>query len=91
MAAAAPIRARRRCSSIPRKARSTDPVLEGLDDQQLARLAVACAGGQALEVETLTGPSITVPVPAPGERIDAIAQPGQQINLQGGEFVMPPI
>jgi Ca2+-binding RTX toxin-like protein len=63
------------------------PVLEGLDDQQLARLAVACAGGQALEVETLTGPSITVPVPAPGERIDAIAQPGQQINLQGGEFV----
>jgi Ca2+-binding RTX toxin-like protein len=58
-----------------------------LDDQQLARLAVACAGGQALELETLSGPAVTVPVPAPGERIDAIAQPGQRINLQGGEFV----
>jgi hypothetical protein len=63
------------------------PVLQGLDDQQLARLAVACAGGQALEVERLEGQTITVPVPAPGERIEALAQPGQQINLQGGEFI----
>jgi hypothetical protein len=63
------------------------PVLQGLDDRQLARMARACAGGQALEVERLEGQSITVPVPAPGERIEALAQPGQQIHLQGGEFI----
>jgi hypothetical protein len=63
------------------------PVLEGLDDQQLARLARACASGQALEVATLEGQSITVPLPAPGERIEALAQPGQQIHLQSGEFI----
>ncbi len=63
------------------------PVLQGLDDQQLARIARACASGQALQVEKLEGPSITVPVPAPGERIEALAQPGQQIHLQGGEFI----
>jgi Ca2+-binding RTX toxin-like protein len=63
------------------------PVLQGLDDQQLARMARACASGQALEVERLEGQSITVPLPAPGERIEALAQPGQQIHLQSGEFV----
>jgi hypothetical protein len=63
------------------------PVLEGLDDQQLAQLARACASGQALEVAKLEGPSITVPLPGPGERIEALAQPGQQIHLQSGEFI----
>jgi Ca2+-binding RTX toxin-like protein len=63
------------------------PVLQGLDDQQLARMARACASGQALDVERLEGPSITVPLPAPGERIEAFAQPGQQIHLQSGEFI----
>ena len=63
------------------------PVLQGLDDQQLARMARACASGQALDVERLEGPSITVPLPAPGERIEALAQPGQQIHLQSGEFI----
>lgn len=63
------------------------PVLQGLDDQQLARIARACAGGEALEVERLAGQTLTVPVPAPGERIEAQAQPGQQITLRGGEFV----
>ena len=63
------------------------PVLQGLDDQQLARMARACASGQALEVERLEGQSITVPLPAPGERIEAFAQPGQQIHLQSGEFI----
>ena len=62
------------------------PVLQGLDDQQLARIAMACAGGDALEVARLEGQAITVPVPAPGERIEALAQPGQQITLRGGEF-----
>ena len=46
---------------------------------------MACAGGDALEVERLEGQAITVPVPAPGERIEALAQPGQQITLRGGE------
>ena len=63
------------------------PVLQGLDDQQLARMARACASGQALEVERLEGQSITVPLPTPGERIEALAQPGQQIHLQSGEFI----
>jgi Ca2+-binding RTX toxin-like protein len=63
------------------------PVLQGLDNQQLARIARACAGGRALEIETLEGQTITVPLPAPGERIEALAQPGQQIRLQGAEFV----
>ena len=71
----------------PTEGELEQPVLQGLDDQQLARVAVACADGQALEVETLEGQTITVPLPAPGERIEALAQPGQQINLQGGEFV----
>ena len=62
-------------------------MLQGLDDQQLARMARACASGQALEVERLEGQSITVPLPAPGERIEALAQPGQQIHLQSGEFI----
>ena len=71
----------------PTEGEPVQPVLQGLDDQQLARIAMACAGGDALEVERLEGQAITVPVPAPGERIEALAQPGQQITLRGGEFV----
>lgn len=71
----------------PAEGELAQPVLHGLDDQQLARVAMACAGGEALEVERLEGQTITVPLPAPGERIEALAQPGQQITLQGGEFV----
>jgi Ca2+-binding RTX toxin-like protein len=71
----------------PTRGELEQPVLQGLDDQQLARIAVACAGGQALEVERLEGQSITVPLPAPGERIEALGHPGQQINLRAGQFV----
>jgi Ca2+-binding RTX toxin-like protein len=71
----------------PTEGEPVQPVLQGLDDQQLARIAIACAGGEALEVERLEGQAVTVPVPAPGERIEAVAQPGQQITLRGGEFV----
>jgi hypothetical protein len=71
----------------PTEGEPVQPVLQGLDDQQLARIAIACAGGEALEVERLEGQAITVPVPAPGERIEAAAEPGQQITLRGGEFV----
>jgi hypothetical protein len=71
----------------PTEGEPVQPVLQGLDDQQLARIAIACAGGEALEVERLEGQAVTVPVPAPGERIEAQAQPGQQITLRGGEFV----
>jgi Ca2+-binding RTX toxin-like protein len=71
----------------PTAGEAAQPVLQGLDDQQLARIAIACAGGEALEVERLDGQTITVPVPAPGERIEALAEPGQQIALRGGEFV----
>jgi hypothetical protein len=71
----------------PTEGELEQPVLQGLDNQQLARMAVACAGGQALQVERLEGQSITVPLPAPGERIEALGQPGQQINLRAGEFV----
>ncbi len=70
----------------PTEGEPVQPVLQGLDDQQLARIAMACAGGDALEVARLEGQAITVPVPAPGERIEALAQPGQQITLRGGEF-----
>ncbi|HLT02308.1 MAG TPA: Ig-like domain-containing protein, partial [Geminicoccaceae bacterium] len=63
------------------------PVLEGLSDQELARIARACAAGDALTIERLEGPSITVTLPAPGERIEAQAQPGQEITLQGRAFV----
>ena len=70
----------------PTEGEPVRPVLQGLDDQQLARIAMACAGGDALEVARLEGQAITVPVPAPGERIEALAQPGQQITLRGSEF-----
>jgi hypothetical protein len=70
----------------PAAGEPVQPVLEGLGDQQLARIAMACAGGDALEVARLEGQAITVPVPAPGERIEALAEPGQQITLRGGEF-----
>ena len=70
----------------PTAGEPVQPVLQGIDDQQLARIAMACAGGDALEVERLEGQAITVPVPAPGERIEALAQPGQQITLRGSEF-----
>jgi Ca2+-binding RTX toxin-like protein len=70
----------------PTVGESVPPVLQGLDDQQLARIAMACADGDALEVARLGGQAITVPVPAPGERIEALAQPGQQITLRGSEF-----
>jgi Bacterial Ig domain/Domain of unknown function (DUF4114)/RTX calcium-binding nonapeptide repeat (4 copies) len=70
----------------PTEGEPVQPVLQGLNDQQLARIAMACAGGDALEVARLEGQAITVPVPAPGERIEALAEPGQQITLRGGEF-----
>jgi hypothetical protein len=71
----------------PTEGELEQPVLQGLDDRQLARIAVACAGGQALEVERLDGQSITIPLPVLGERIEALGHPGQQINLRAGEFV----
>jgi hypothetical protein len=44
----------------PTEGEPLQPVLQGVDDQQLARIAVACAGGEALQVETLEGQTITI-------------------------------
>jgi Bacterial Ig domain/Domain of unknown function (DUF4114)/RTX calcium-binding nonapeptide repeat (4 copies) len=62
------------------------PVLAGLDDQELAMLARACAAGSALEVATLTGPEVVVRPPDPGTRVQVRTEPGQSIELAGGEF-----
>lgn len=64
-----------------------EPVLQALDEQALARVALACAHGQALDVVTLTGEAVTVPLPEPGQRVEVAGEPGQRIVLQSNEFI----
>ena len=63
------------------------PVLAGLNDQELSRIARACTSGVADQLVTLEGPAIRIEDMAPGERIQVSAEPGQQIELQSRDFV----
>jgi hypothetical protein len=62
------------------------PVLEGLDDQQLAKIAHACAAGMALDVAKLSGPDVRIDDPVPGQRIQVQAEAGQHIALASQDF-----
>jgi Bacterial Ig domain/RTX calcium-binding nonapeptide repeat (4 copies) len=63
------------------------PVLAGLSDLELSRIARACTSGPADELVALEGPAIRIADMAPGERIQVSAQTGQQIELQSSDFV----
>ncbi|MGH6895415.1 MAG: Ig-like domain-containing protein [Geminicoccaceae bacterium] len=63
------------------------PVLAGLSDQELSEVARACTSGVADQLVSLEGPAIRIEDMAPGERIQVIAEPGQQIELQSRDFV----
>ena len=61
-------------------------MLAGLDNQQLTKLARACAAGTALDVVTLGGPEVVVRPPDAGTRVQVRTEPGQSIELAGGVF-----
>lgn len=63
------------------------PVLAGLGDQELGRIARACTSGIADTMVTLEGQRIRIEDMTPGERVDVIAEPGQQIELISRDFV----
>jgi Bacterial Ig domain/RTX calcium-binding nonapeptide repeat (4 copies) len=71
----------------PTAAELDPPVLAGLSDQELSQIARACTSGVADQVVRLEGPAIRIEDMAPGERIEAITEPGQQIELQSRDFV----
>jgi Ca2+-binding RTX toxin-like protein len=63
------------------------PVMSRVAPADLPGLAQACAAGIALETTALRGPEIQIQDPAPGERFQIQAEPGQQIQLQSRDFV----
>jgi Ca2+-binding RTX toxin-like protein len=65
----------------------TEPVLSGLGNAEISRIARACADATALGVTTLRGPEVIVPSPEAGERIVVATEPGQRIALDNPAFV----
>jgi RTX calcium-binding nonapeptide repeat (4 copies)/Domain of unknown function (DUF4114)/Bacterial Ig domain len=63
------------------------PAMARVAPADLPAIAQACAAGIALETTALTGPEIQIPDPAPGQRFQIQAAPGQQIQLQSRDFV----
>jgi Ca2+-binding RTX toxin-like protein len=63
------------------------PVMARIPPADLPAFAQACASGIALETTPLRGPEIQIQDPAPGERFQIQAEPGQQIQLQSRDFV----
>ena len=59
----------------------------GIDPPDLPALARACASGIALDAVTLSGPEVQIQDPAPGQRFQVMAEPGQQVQLQSRDFV----
>jgi hypothetical protein len=63
------------------------PAMARVSPADLPALAQACATGIALETTPLSGPEIQIQDPAPGQRFQIQAEPGQQIQLQSRDFV----
>ena len=63
------------------------PAMARVAPADLPALAQACATGIALETTPLSGPEIQIQDPAPGQRFQIQAEPGQQIQLQSRDFV----
>ena len=63
------------------------PVMARIDPQDLPALARACATGIALDTVPLSGPEIQIRDPAPGQRFQVVAEPGQQLELQSRDFI----
>src|SRR5919106_118680 len=63
------------------------PALARVSQADLPAVAQACATGIALETTALSGPEILIQDPAPGQRFQIQAEPGQQIHLQSRDFV----
>jgi Bacterial Ig domain/Domain of unknown function (DUF4114)/RTX calcium-binding nonapeptide repeat (4 copies) len=63
------------------------PAMARIAPADLPAIAQACATGIALESTTLSGAEIQIQDPAPGQRFQIQAAPGQQIQLQSRDFV----
>ena len=63
------------------------PAMARIAPADLPAIAQACATGIALETTPLSGPEIQIQDPAPGQRFQIQAEPGQQIQLQSRDFV----
>jgi hypothetical protein len=63
------------------------PAMARVSPADLPALAQACATGIALETTPLSGAEIQIQDPAPGQRFQIQAEPGQQIQLQSRDFV----
>lgn len=65
------------------------PVLAGLGREELTDVARACADGMALDLVRLAGDQVVIEPPAPGQRIQVAAAPGQQVLVQDPTFLEP--
>ncbi len=65
------------------------PVLAGLGREELSEVARSCTDGMALDIVRLAGDQIVVEPPAPGQRIQVAASPGQQIDIRDPGFLEP--
>lgn len=73
----------------PQSGAIEQPVLAGLSREDLSDVARSCADGMALDIARLAGDQVVVDPPAPGQRIQIAANPGQQIDIRDPGFLEP--
>ena len=73
----------------PESGQLEQPVLAALGRDELTEVARSCADGMALDIVRLAGDQIIVDPPAPGQRIQISANPGQRIDVRDETFLDP--
>ncbi len=66
----------------PENGQLEQPVLASVGREELSDVARSCADGMALDIVRLAGDQVIVEPPAPGQRIQVAASPGQPIDIQ---------
>ena len=64
-----------------------EPVLDNAGPLELSGVARTCVDGMALDIARLSGDSVAIDPPEPGQRIQVSASPGQQIDIQDPSFI----
>ena len=73
----------------PEDGQVDQPVLAGLGREDLSEIARSCADGLALDIVRMAGDQIVIDPPAPGQRIQVAASPGQAISVRDAGFLEP--
>lgn len=65
------------------------PVLAALSREEVTEVARSCSDGMALDIVRIAGDQVVVEPPAPGQRIQIAAAPGQQVDVRDPGFLEP--